>query len=614
MNKRTYNALLRRSIKKSNARKLADTDLTLGELLKFSEKQLEKYLPANELRAVYYQLRGTLPPDVLERREYRKTIRQVFRNSGFTKVNSVSDIEFTFKGRPGDIDDVYVYENVIILLEYTCAASSNISDHVLKKKVLFDYIHNNKVDFIEFFKDKFPSSKEVLGEKYQSSQFELRILYCSKNNVSDEHKAHLPNVIFFDFSILQYFLSISNIIRSSSRFELFNYLRIEYSNIGERMLKGSTGGTDDFHGYILPEEHSSFKTGYKLVTFYIDAGSLITRAYVLRKEGWNNYDGLYQRMIIKSKIDKMREYLHEEKRVFINNIIVTLPTNKIALKDRDGKVIKLKDLHQKMPVQIQIQEGFNLIGLVDGQHRVYAYHEGEDKYSTKISNLRAKQNLLATGIIYPSNTSEEERLKFEAQLFLEINANQSSAKSDLKNSIRLLLDPFSTISIATATSYLLSIQGPLASYLKQNFYEKKKLPTASIVLYGLKPIVKLGGNDSLFLIWDNPRKEELKDGKDNDLLKDYREFCASKINNLLIGYKKNIPKELWTTNQKKSKFITVTSVNGLINCLRLLIENRKTGEIEYYEKRLRDIAKFDFKAFKSSQYRKLGQCLYNEFF
>ena len=608
-------ALLKRGVKKKIAEKMAEDDLLLSTILKYNEEELKKYCSnREEARILYFKLRKTVPPEIKEQQNQKKSIRKIFRNVGFTRVNSVSDKEFTFQGRTGDIDDIFVYKNIIVLAEYTTTSSSKISTHLFKKKVLFDLINKNKEEFIEFLKDKFPSFNETLDNKYSPSQCELRILYCSKNNVLREHKNQIPYVFFFDYPIVKYFSSISNIIKDSSRYEMFSYLRVDYDRIGDRIIGGRRGRSEEFEGQLLPEMHSDFKKGYKIVSFYIDAKSLISRAYVLRREGWKNHDGLYQRMILKRKIDSMRSYLFKEGRVFINNIIVTLPENKIKLFDAEGNLVKAKDFKEKAPVRIQIEEGFNIIGLVDGQHRVYAYHEGKDKYTEKVTELRNKQNLLATAIIYPESESESERLKFEAKLFLEINANQASAKSDLKNAIGLLLDPFSTVSIATSICYLLGISGPLESHIQRSFYEKKKLPTTSIVQYGLKPIVKLSGVDSLFSIWDNPRKEELKEGVDHDLLIEYRMFCADEINKLLVGYKKNVPIELWTTNQKKSKFLTVTSINGLINCLRLLIENGKTGEIEYYTNKLKGVEKFDFEAWKSSQYRKLGQRLYEDFF
>ena len=74
------------------------------------------------------------------------------------------------------------------------------------------------------------------------------------------------------------------------------------------------------------EEKSSFKEGYKIISFYIDAASLLKRAYVLRQEGWRKKEnvGYYQRMLDSKKIVGMRRYLSTEGRVFINNIIAQL--------------------------------------------------------------------------------------------------------------------------------------------------------------------------------------------------------------------------------------------------------------------------------------------------
>ena len=76
-------------------------------------------------------------PEKLEKGNHRKDIRSVFRNSGFTKVLSVSDKEFTFKGRTGDIDDVFVYENIIVLAEYTCASTKKaLRSHITEENFI----------------------------------------------------------------------------------------------------------------------------------------------------------------------------------------------------------------------------------------------------------------------------------------------------------------------------------------------------------------------------------------------------------------------------------------------------------------------------------------------
>ena len=559
--------------------------------------------------------RKKVDPKELERRKHRKDVREVFRNIGFKKVNGISDKTFEFEGRKGDFDDIFVLENVIVFAEYTCSDKiKNVHDHLLGKKVLFDLILSKKKEFIEFFEGKFEEFKKIRDHKYTASQCQLVILYSSKPDPDKEHKKHLPEVKFFDYPILQYFLSISKVIRKSERFELFDFLGLEYNNIGEKILASSTSNSEMYEGHILPEEHSSFSTGFKVVSFYIDAESLIKRAYVLRKAGWKVVDGMYQRMILRSKINSMRKYLNDKNRVFVNNIIVSLPSSETKLFDEKENIVK-GDITKTQPVKIQIKEGFNLIGLIDGQHRVYAYHEGIDQYEKKIAELRKIQNLLVTGIIYPSTLDDDQRTEFEANLFLEINSNQSVADSELRQSIQVILEPFTNMAIAKAiVTQLGQEDGPLKGCLKLYFFDKKALPTTSIVSYGLIPLVKTTGNDSLFSIWKNADKNDLISKKSKKLLDEYRTYCVSEINLFLSAYKNNIPDNLWTTDKKISRFLTTTTINGLISCLRLLIENKKTGDFNYYNSKLKDIDKFNFKTYKSSQWRSLGKELYDKYF
>ena len=185
----------------------------------------------------------------------------------------------------------------------------------------------------------------------------------------------------------------------------------------------------------------NFGKGYKVISFYVDSEALLSRCYVLRKDGWEDRGQLYQRMISKKKIEAIRRYLLDQKRVFINNIIVTLPsdTKLLILNNNTQDISKLM---KTAPVKIQLPSEYNSVGLIDGQHRVFSYYEG-GAHEEAIEKLRRQQNLLVTGIIYPPSVAAQDKTKFEATLFLEINSTQTNAKSDLKQAIGLLLHPFS---------------------------------------------------------------------------------------------------------------------------------------------------------------------------
>jgi hypothetical protein len=270
---------------------------------------------------------------------------------------------------------------------------------------------------------------------------------------------------------------------------------------------------------------------------------------------------------------------------------------------------------QVKPATIEIDDDTNIIGIIDGQHRLFAYHEGTDKYEDKISLQRKRQNLLVTGILYPENVSEDQRLKFEAELFLEINSNQTKASSELTQEIELMINPFSSTAVAKSILNALNESGPLENLFVQHFYEKGRLKTASIISYGLKPLVKFDGEDSLYKIWTHKHKSALRNNNDFALLNAYRTFCAEEIRNIFIGFKANVDDDKWATEKSSpTGILRVTAINGIINCLRILIENNKDGDAKYYQNKLAGISDFPFKEYKSSQYRKMGEEIYERFF
>jgi len=520
---------------------------------------------------------------------------------------------FVFKDKNGELDDIFVWENIIVVNENT-TQSSDVHKHLVGKKILFDKIVQYPDEFIELLEKTFPNFKDLRDPLYPPGKCKLILTYSSYYDFEDKHKAHYPNVKFFDYAILRYFKEITSAIKRSARFEIFDFLGLSFKDIGEEALKPSNTQSEDYRGSILPEDDSGFDKNYKVISFYIDASALLSRSYVLRSEGWKPSEGGYQRMFVRNKIKSLREYLTTERRVFVNNIIVTLPHSTRILDDK-MKTVEVNTLNETEPVIIQLPTEFNCIGLVDGQHRVYAYYEGEDQYEKKIAPLRKRQNLLVTGVIYPDGTDMLAKSNFEARLFLEINANQSNANSELKQAIELILKPFSQTAMAKGVITRMARKGPLESKLHEHFFDEKKIKTTTIVSYGLMPIVKLKGNDSLFSLWSNPDKEQLLKNKDEELLAEYKNFCADELDNILNGVKMNIgPLNLWTTDRNVSKFLTPKAINGFINCLRLLIENGKTGSVHYYAKKLKGIDELDIDKYSSSHYYMMGQDIYNDYF
>jgi DGQHR domain-containing protein len=568
-----------------------------------------------------------------EQRNQRNEIATTLKNIGFNKLSSIDGKHFIYDDRKSELDDIFINENVILLTEYTIG---DPSDHLLKKSIFYNKVCDNKRAFVDFIltEEKLVSFKNYFDEhingKYSKNELRVQILYCSKKTISDDHKKLVGNVIYFDYHIVQYFKSLTKIIKKSSKYEFFEFIKVPFCEFGQNIKISSLRSTNTFHGHILPEEKSSFDEGYKIVTFYIDAESLLKRAYVLRQNGWREMAnvGHYQRMFESKKITSMRRYLSEKNRVFINNIISTISIEHIKLYNKDGNLLTVNDDGQFVsdsstevtPARIEINDECNIVGLIDGQHRTYAYHEGDDQYESKISDLRKIQNLLVTGILFPKKTKSQTRLKFEANLFLEINSNQTNVKSQLKQNIELMISPFSTISIGMRILTGLNKSGPLGNLIEQYWYEKGKIKTASIVSFGLKPLIKLDdikSKDSLFFAWSQPDKYKLKgkNSQEDDLLNNYIDFSVDKIRDLLIAFKSNLDKDQWSSYSPSTPkgILSVTFINGILNVLRLLIQNNLLDDVDSYRNKLKGINTYDFKSFKSSQYRKMGEDIFNKY-
>jgi DGQHR domain-containing protein len=538
--------------------------------------------------------------------DHRSAIRSSFTQAGFHRVSGVSDRQFKYENQQTDLDDIFIYENVVILAEYTCSQTSSVGEHLKLKKHIFDKILADPEAFLKFLAEKFPSSSDQLASGYHVQQTVVKILYCSRFDFDEKYKINVPGPVYMDYPAARCFSAISDAVRKSARFELLHFLDVDEALVGAHGKISVASPSKSYAGSLLPESHSHFDTGFKIVTFYADPEALLRTAYVLRKDGWRDSLNLYQRMISKSKIESIRAYLKKQKRVFINNIIVTLPPEVKPL-DEEMKTVETATLKKTSPVTISLPDKPNSIGIIDGQHRVFAYHETVNDDS-QIALLRVQQNLLVTGIIYPPNLSDIEREKFEARLFLEINSTQTNAKSHLKQAIGLVLEPFASESIAARVLSQLAKTGPLQGVVEQYFFDTDKLKTSSIVSFGLKPLVKTSGTDSLFSIWTHAAHDEVADGGNDEALAEYVDFCVTTINRVLVAIRKNLSPGRWTTDPKAEKRVLATTyVNSFLITLRLLIKDGASLADLDLEKAFAGIDDFDFGKYHSSQYKRMAE-------
>lgn len=536
--------------------------------------------------------------------------RNIFERAGFTRLLDVDGVHFEYQNLTSELDDIFVFENVVIFAEYTRSSPGNLGSHAKGKAGIHNKISENPVKFLEFFSNLSPGVKSWLSSiNYTKKQIVSSIIYGSISALEDNHKALFNHSKFMSAAERAYFKSLTNSIRRSSRFELFDYLGVSPQKVGENGVVPTSPPSDPYEALLLPEEQSHFPAGFTVVSFYVDPDALLKRAYVLRQNAWRDGSGLYQRLIIPAKISSIRSHLKEKKRVFANNIVVTIPPDaKLAL--TDGSQVDKSKIDRPTPVLLEIPRKSNSVGIIDGQHRIFSYYE-DSVPEPDIDKFRIQQNLLATGLIYPSDMPTPERERFEASLFLEINSNQASAGSDIIQAIWTVLDPFRAISVARLVLNRLAETTPLKGHLARTSIDAGKIKTASIVSFGLQPLTKRSGEDSLFYMWNNDvAKYRFKSGQADDAdLKAYLDFCVQSISAFLNAVRVAIGNDKWRIATKDGTgVLSVTTINGLVILMRKLIGS---GQIKAKENPpdLSPLAGFDFNSYKSSQYAEMASIM-----
>lgn len=542
------------------------------------------------------------PQQKVQRRQIR-IIQSFFEGAGFTRVAGVADQHFQFLKAKTEFDDCFVWKNVIVFAEYT--VEKDVSGHYKKKAYNYQEFIDHADEFIDFIWEKYP---ELAATKaYHKSQIEIRFVYCPISEVSADLLDRMKHVSVVDELNRAYFSSLVKTVRKSAINELMEFLGVPFDRAGDAVTSAA-GSTLTLPAQFIPSSASYLGSDHVVVSFYSRPADLLKMAYVLRKQGWRDQDYLFQRMIDKKKIDSVRDHLLASKRVFLNNIIVALPEDTI-LRSLDKNVLDLKKFAKLTDGTIELPQKFNCIGIIDGQHRVFSYHEG-GKQDEEMNILRQRQDLLVTGVVFPPGLTDAERLKTQAEIFLEINSKQTSANSELIQELLVVISPYSEISIARQVLNRLNTNGALAGKFARSAGDVGRLKTSSVVSYGLRQLLKFDGSDTLFKSWVNSEKLVLKNGGKGAPLEQYLAHSSATISTVFSAVKVNIQGKWDTTRNDEAGVLSTTFVNGILVLMRRMAEAGVVFEFDAMKDQFSKLSTFDFSPFKSSQYGEMGKQLF----
>ncbi|WP_156106030.1 DNA sulfur modification protein DndB [Comamonas aquatica] len=525
----------------------------------------------------------------------KSILRRIFEGAGFKHVES-DNLHFQVGGRAGEIDHIFVWENVVLLCEETTEAHP--TKHCTNKIVFHGRIAADFDSFFTVFNSRSKSLLDAIGTSYGQHDLEVRHIYFSE--MADIDMGSTEPFLILTRAQAKYFTSLVETIERSAKFELLKYLGIALHQTGQARISGSSVSLNSFPAFALPAAHTSYPPGFAVVSFYADPQALISRSYVLRRDGWEDPDLSYQRFVKAEKLVAMREYLADNGKVFINNLVVTLPSTAQLMDSKSMLPVAPEALSNKTLVQLQLPLELGTVGIVDGQHRILSYYEGSGATEAAIDRLRVRQNLLVTGIIFPPSYSAEMRAKFEAEIFLGINNNQSPVNPQLRQDLETIINPESSTAIARLIVIRLSKEGPLAGKMSMSQFDPPdKIASASLGPYVVESLTK--PRSAFYQTWDNTGSRDLRNEIDRE---EFVNYSVDQLKRLLQGAASHL-KHKWKS-VPSGGILSTTVVGGFLLLMDRLVKNKMTPASIDYKKLFEDIDNFPFKNYSSSAWARLA--------
>ena len=240
-------------------------------------------------------------------------------------------------------------------------------------------------------------ARKTVGKRAAVMAFFLENVSLSDN---DRERARDANVLLFDEGDLEYYEKLVTHLGPAARFQFYA------DAVPGRVISGLT---------IRVPAVKTKMGGHNCYTFPISPEYLLKIAYVShRARGKASDIHAYQRMIAKSRLNKIRDYISEQG-IFPTNIVLNIEKKFITFEK-----VKQENSEEEQSASgtlgwLQIRPAYKSAWIIDGQHRLFAY-SGHPRAA------KSHLSVLAFEGLTPS---------VQAGLFVDINAKQKSVKQSL---------------------------------------------------------------------------------------------------------------------------------------------------------------------------------------
>ncbi|WP_196889932.1 DGQHR domain-containing protein [Aureivirga sp. CE67] len=319
----------------------------------------------------------------------------LFASLGFQTMNIDSEFKLNYSKNDENLSkkiDVFAKDDETILL-IICKSS------IEKNK---ESSFENELNEI---KNIIGGLRTTINHLYPNQKLKFKFILATEDySISENDKKLLNNIngIHFDDEIIKYYSDMQKQIGYSSRYQLLGSLfsgqEIPEINNQIPAIKGKMGGKTYFSFSIEPEK-------------------LLKIGYVLHRNKANiNMMPTYQRIIQRSRLKSVHEFIDKKKGYFPNSIIISINSEKDLKFDRANTQVKnsISDVGI-----LHLPKKYRSAFIIDGQHRLYGYANSEYKSKNSIP------------VVAFVNLEREEQVK----LFMQINENQKAVSKNLRTTL-----------------------------------------------------------------------------------------------------------------------------------------------------------------------------------
>ncbi len=256
---------------------------------------------------------------------------------------------------------------------------------------------------------KFSQMRESIAKTIKNNYSEegikkqiIQVMFLNKImlNENDIERAKKSNVIIFDEKDLGYYEHLVNHLGQAAKYQILADMipgkEVPGLEIKIPAIKSKMGGFNCYSFSISPE--------YLLKVSYVSH----------RAKGKASDINTYQRMLAKSRLNKIKDYISDDG-IFPTNIILNFDRGRLFFQKIKQETELDENLDSGVLGWLDIKPAYKSAWIIDGQHRLFAY-SGHEKA------LKSKLSVLAFEGLKPS---------VQAELFIDINAKQKSVKQSL---------------------------------------------------------------------------------------------------------------------------------------------------------------------------------------